>query len=64
MHKTGNYSTHRVQSKSQNTTSQFSRNDYNKFRVKSLKAQKLHTKALHYGTNTETSHTNRYKFRV
>ena len=42
-------------------TSQSSHNDCNKFRVKS---QKLHTKALCYGTTTETSHTNHKKFRA
>ena len=44
----GNNSTHRVKPKSQNTTSQFSRNDCNKFRVKSLKAKNCIQK--HYVT--------------
>ena len=39
MCKMGNYSTHRVKPRSQNMTSQFSRNDCNKFRVKSLKTK-------------------------
>ena len=48
MRKTGNYITHRVKPRSQNTTSQFSRNDCNKFRVKSLKAKNYIQK--HYVT--------------
>ena len=39
MHKMGNYSTHRVKPRSQNTTSQLSHNDCNKFQVKSLKTE-------------------------
>ena len=48
MRKTGNYSTHRVKPKSQNTTSKISRNNCNKFQVKKPKSQNCTQK--HYVT--------------
>ena len=57
MHKTGKYNTHRVKPIGRITTSQVSRNDHNKFRVKSIKSENYMEKAQNYGTTTEISRT-------